>query len=695
MSKYSLILAGLFIFFSFGLWAQQSIPAERTITEFSEINSSSLIYYLAETDSYIKAPEIDMQVRITISGMIARVRFTQTFSNPYDNWLTGTYAFPLPETAAINKLQMFLQDKMIEGVIMEKQEAKQAYDEALASGKKASLLEQNRPNIFTMSVANIPPNDKIKVELEYQQTLEPDDGEYSLRFPLVITPRYSPLPEHSNGFLTHAQELPAASDSSLVIPVHFNLTPLLDKGNGKRNPVDIKVDLNAGFPIKAISSLYHQVDVNSAGSGAYTIALAGGAVPADRDFVLVWKPAAGSEPEACLFIEEAQAATYCLLMVNPPAIKSASKGTTTDILPRETIYIIDTSGSMEGSSIQQAKAALQIALRQMTNRDTINVIAYNDQFSMLYDSCRPVDKNTYQEAVQFVNRLSADGGTEMQPALKMALSLPYDRARLEQVVFITDGAVSNEQELFTLIKQKLGERRLFTIGIGSAPNSYFMRKAAMVGKGFSTYIGSLSEVEGTMSKFFTKISEPLMQNVQVFWSDSTADSWPPVLPDLYAGQPVVIISRLLRSTGKVTVKGEWSGLPWSEDLALASGLKAEGISTLWARKKIDALLDQAVDGVSDEVIKSQVLPLSLSYHLMSPYTSFVAVEQVISKPAGEESASGNVPLNPPAGWQPPNSLMKLAGTATPADFYLLLGGLLVLLPGVVLLLRQLKKRFVS
>jgi len=673
--KRTLIFLITFTFISRIAAAQDQASNGEYITALSEINSSSMVYYLAELQKYQKAPELAMNVHISIDGMIVRAGFTQDFTNPFDQWLEGTYVFPLPETAAVCKFRMTVGNRAIEGIIKEKKEAKQIYEEAKASGKKAALLEQDRPNIFTVSVANIPPREKITVELEYQQALEPENGDYELRFPLVITPRYDPSLKNQPVVLTSDNYVPQGASPDDHIPRFFNLEPFFGGGKGKRNPVEITIDLEAGFPIRAVASLYHAMDAEMRGTDSCTLKLASGPVPADRDFVLAWRPEVDDKPEASIFIEKGRTDSYALLMIQPPSLASENIRP----IPRETIYIIDHSGSMEGSSIKQAREALLTALDLMSEYDMFNIVAYNDRYSALYPECRMMTKETLAESKRFINGLKADGGTEMMPALTHALALARDRSRLGQVVFMTDGAVTNEEELFTLIRRKLDDRRLFTVGIGSAPNSYFMRKAALAGKGTFTYVGSVEEVEPAMKRLFEKISSPVMQNIEVLFQGAAGEIWPQTLPDLYTGEPVIILARLSYAGGSLSVRGEYGGRLWTRDIALRQGMKGEGVGTLWARKKIDVLLDQSVEGVAEEEIRAQVLPIALEFGVLSPYTSFVAVEHVISKPASEKAEAGKVPLNPPEGWQPPESVKQLAGTATAGGMYLISGGFLLVL----------------
>jgi len=653
-----------------------SLAAQETcgagVDSLSEIHCGSMVFLPDGGGKPVKAPELAMKARISVSGMIASVSFLQEFSNPYGSWLEGTYAFPLPETAAVSRFRMTVAGRAIEGEIKERHDAEAVYEEAKADGKKAALLEQERPNLFTVSVANLPPGEKISVELEYSEALEPEDGGYSLRFPLVVTPRYDPGAAHSAHLTDNVAESAPADGG---IPTEFDLKPFLGGGTGRRNPVDLSVRLDAGFPLAAVASLYHGASVRMDGAASCDVYLSDGPAPADRDFVLAWRPEAEPQPEASLFLERGADAAYALLMVQP--LSPEAEGVRP--IPQETVYLIDRSGSMGGASIRQAREALLAAVRLMREDDLCNIVAFSDDYRLLFEQSRPMTEENRRKAVRFVEGLAAEGGTEMKPALDRVLSMPRDRSRLGRVVFITDGAVSNEEELFSLIRRKLDDRRLFTVGIGSAPNTYFMRKAAAAGRGTFTYVGSQDGVAEAMDRLFARIRAPMMRNLTVRLEGASGEIWPQPLPDLYAGQPVVLLARLSSAEGRLVVQGEMQGRSWLQEVALSGAESGDGVGVLWARKKIETLLDGAVDGVGEEEIRGAVLQVALRFRLLSPYTSFVAVEHAVSRPGSEGLDSGKVPLNNPAGWEPTPCMLGMPKTATPGALWIVMGALLAAL----------------
>ena len=566
-------------------------------------------------------------VTIRVSGIVARATVRQTFRNPHDQWFEGIYVFPLPENAAVDHLKMRIGERVVQGVIKEKAAAKAAYEQAKAGGQRAALLEQERPNLFTSSVANIGPREEITVELEYQQTLRYDNGRFSLRFPTVLTPRYSPGNVQDAARITPPLPLTGSMDEPL-------------------NPLTLNVVLDAGVPLAAVESPYHDIKVKEIDAQRREIHLEGKAW-ATRDFELTWTPVATQQPQAAFFTEQKDGKTYGLLMVMPPAAAAVKS------LPREVIYIIDTSGSMEGTSIVQAREALQLAVERLGASDTFNVIEFNSYAKALFEDARPASRNNIATAVNWVKQLRAQGGTEMALALNLALNGKENPSHVRQVIFLTDGAVGNEEQLFKLIADKLGDSRLFTVGIGAAPNSHFMTKAAQTGRGTFTYIGKVEEVKEKMATLFAKLESPVLKGVQVAWpqinNGARVEAWPQRVPDLYLGEPIVVSAALDKSQGDVKLSGLNGDTPWTATLPISAAHAGTGMGVLWARGKIDALTDGLREGKSEEDVRPAVVHVALAHHLISKYTSLVAVDQTPVRRPDDPLKSSAVPVNLPDG----------------------------------------------
>ncbi len=415
------------------------------------------------------------------------------------------------------------------------------------------------------------------------------------------------------------------------------------------NPTTITVRLQAGFPLGEVRSHHHAVKVDSPDEATRVITLADGAVPADRDFELTWKPAAAKAPSVGLFREHVGTADYLLAFVTPPSVEQSEQKP----LPREVVFVIDNSGSMGGTSIVQAKASLIYALGRLQSGDRFNVIRFDHTMDVLFSSAVPADADHVSQAKAFVERLQAAGGTEMVPAMQAALTdrNTSDASYVRQVVFLTDGAIGNEQQLFDTITQMRGRSRIFMVGIGSAPNTYLMTRAAELGRGTFTHIGSVEQVEERMRGLFAKLENPAVTGLTATFSDANADITPAALPDIYRGEPLVLAARLDRLIGTVAIKGRIGDRPWSVTLPLAGAAEGKGLSKLWARRKIaDAEIARTMRQIKPEDADMAILSLALEHQLVSRLTSLVAVDQTPSRPDGEPLKLSALPINLPAGW---------------------------------------------
>jgi len=447
------------------------------------------------------------------------------------------------------------------------------------------------------------------------------------------------------------------------------------------NPVDIAVAIDAGAPLAQIASTYHDARIEKADDGRVVVSLAKDQEEADHDFELTWAVAPGTEPRAALFTETLAGKDYALLMVVPPAPNATEKAAL-DRVPRETILIVDTSGSMQGTSLTQAKAALSQAFDRLTERDRFNVIEFNSVTRPLWQAALPATAANVSAAREWVAKLEADGGTEMAPALTFALDGADTPGYLRQVVFMTDGGVGNEDELLKLIAQRLGRSRLFTVGIGSAPNSHFMTKAAQFGRGTFTYIGDVREVREKMARLLEKIEAPVLQDVAIRWTDGTpVETFPERVPDLYLGEPVVVTASAPSLSGTVIVSGMRGNEPWSVALTPSPSSQASGVGALWARAKIAALMDAIRRGEDAAPLRTQVVGVAMTHHLVSAYTSLVAVDVTPTAPGASKAALVKASL--PRGFGGPGQ--AIPQTDTPATLQFLLGLLALAAAAIVAL----------
>ena len=637
--------AALFVSFE-PVWSEQAPQA--ALVRPGDAHTGSLL--LKTDDGYADATRLGVDVDLTVSGPTIRARVTQVFRNPTSDWVEATYVYPVPEGGAVDTLKMVVGDRVIVGDIKERQQARAIYEQARASGRKAALTEQERPNIFTNSVANIGPGETVLVQIEYQEPVHQSGNEFSLRVPLVVGPRYNPAP------VVQSVDLRAdgggwGSATSDPVPDRDRISPpVLDPAqHAPVNPTTITVHLQAGFPLGDVTSRFHAVKIESPDNKTRIVRLADGEVPADRDFELTWKPSAEKAPSVGLFREHVGDADYLLAFVTPPSAEQAEQKP----LPREVIFVIDNSGSMGGTSITQAKASLIYGLGRLQPNDRFNVIRFDHTMDVLFADSVPADASHIAEATAFVNALQAQGGTEMVPAMRAALTdhSNGDSNTLRQVVFLTDGEIGNEEQLFETINAMRGRSRVFMVGIGSAPNTYLMTRAAELGRGAFTHIGSVDQVEERMRDLFSKLENPAVTGLTAKFSDAATDFTPAVIPDLYRDEPLVLAAKLDKLKGSVELRGRIGDRPWVVTLPLANAAEGRGLSKLWARRKIsDAEIARTTRQMSPEDADKTILSLALEHQLVSRLTSLVAVDKTPSRPQGEPLRLTELPLNLPAGW---------------------------------------------
>lgn len=569
---------------------------------------------------------LNTDIRAEVTGLVARIHVTQEFQNTSRGWSEAVYRYPLPDGAAVDRMTVEVGDRVLEGDIRERQEAVRQYQQARSAGKITTLVQQERANQFETRLANIGPGDRIRVSISFLSRVEFRDGTFSLRIPMTFTPRWDhPTPVLMGGFYDETAAAPG-------------ITPT---GNLDDHYLTLNVDLQPGLNLASIESRYHDVDIHPSLNG-YNVFLSNPDSRTDRVFELNWTPSFGSTPESALMTYDDGDAVYAMLMMSPPLAEAISPQ------PREVVFVIDTSGSMQGTSIDQAKAALRQGLGFLGPDDRFNLIQFDSDSDLLFEESVPYYTSYLLEAESYIDSLVADGGTNMAPALDLALNLPLQDGLLRQVIFITDGSVGNEAELLLHIGQDLRESRLFTVSIGSAPNAGFMRKAAEIGRGNHTQVGRLDEVEQRMSQLWSRIQNPAVQNICVDWG-MEAEFYPEIIPDLYAGEPLWLYARLPFQPSEVTLCGELEGVPWQQQSRLIAGPGADTLTTLWARSKIEALEESRIFGVDPDLIRDDVTQLALAHGLLTPYTSMVAVDRTPSRPAAELLDTENIPSLLPAG----------------------------------------------
>ena len=588
---------------------------------------------------------LSTDIKIAVAGSSSRTIVSQRFINTSETWAEGVYVFPIGENAAVDTLKLRIGEKFIEGIIKEKFEAKVIYEEAKAEGKKASLIEQQKPNLFTNNIANIGPGEVVVVQIEFQSKLISKDGTWELRVPLVSAPRYdiSVIEEKiefgSSGF----------SNKSINADYNENIDVKILDEKELFNPVEILIDLNTGFDLNSVKSAFHKVNIDKLSNGHHKISLPG-PISSDRDFVLRWT-AKDKDTQTSLFKETQGNQDHLLLTLNPPLTNKNKYSPN-----REIIFIQDISGSMGGEPLRQSKIGLEMAIKRLKPSDKFNIVLFNDRYSSYAENPVLATAKERDKAIRYVRRLNSYGGTEMYPALKYALkNFKSEKSVLKQLIFLTDGAVTQESKLFSLINRELQTARLFTIGIGSAPNSFFMSRAAELGRGSHIYIGDMDEISNRMTDLFGKIENPVITDLELILPKGfEAEVYPNPLPDLYAGDPLSIAIRGKNASGIAKVIGKIGNQKWVARVALDQGSDQIGIAKLWAREKISNLernrISLSPNASQKAHIDSELLQTALNYGLVSRLTSMVAVDITPSRPQGINFDTSKLKVAIPNGW---------------------------------------------
>ena len=600
----------------------------------------------------IQSSEVELQV----TGMLVHGRTTQTFVNPTDQVIEAVYRFPLPERATVHAMEMRIGSRRIVSVVREKEEAARVYKAARAEGKKAARVDQDRPNLFTTSAANINPGEIVVVVLEYLQELEWEDGRFRLVYPLTFTPRYG-------------ESVAVQEDRALL--------------QGWTAPhVILTVRLDSGLPLGDVECRSHAVTSRWDGS-SLVVQSSGEGLAANRDFILEWTLSAGDLPGMASFVESREDGRYALLMVVPPVPEArASIG-----MPTDTLFILDISGSMQGPSLAAAKRSLTTFLRSLDPGDRFRILLFDDSTHWLVPDPVYADSRTVEQVCRQVEEVETRGGTDIEGALAEGLAAFSDRqeAAHRRIVFLTDGAVGNEDQVFRRVTSGLGDVRLHVLGIGAAPNRYLMKKLAGFGRGVCSFIPDSSDTEERIRRFLERLTRPVLTDLDLEWPGCRVEAYPSQLPDLYFGQPMFISAKLpdsCDSTARPLLRGRMVGGGYKAVAVRGEG-PATGVGTRWARARIDQLMDSRFEGAAEEDVRSRVIDVAIGFGLVTRYTSMVAVEEFASSHSASETC--NVRSLAPNGSRGDRFLGQ-GGSSRPR--FRLLGIGLLLAGGLILILSR-------
>ena len=597
----------------------------------------ALLARIAEEPKLVPVPLKHTDVTGTIDGYIASVGVKQQFQNPFDSKIEAVYVFPLTQNAAINEFVMTVGERRIRGIIRERKEAEKIYNRAKSQGHAASLMTQERPNIFTQKVANIEPGKQIDIDIRYFSTLKWDDGAYEFVFPMVVGPRFNPAGS-ADPIAAVARGQQTATDKSVS-----HLAPNERSGHD----ISLSIDVHAGVSIEHIESVNHVIKTEQLGTDHRKVTLSADDSIPNRDFVLRYR-VAGDTVKSALMTHHDDHVQYFTMMLYPPAELSSLKRS-----PMEMVFVLDCSGSMSGQPLNQSKAAVRQALNTLTPRDTFQIIRFSSNASQLGNKPLPATTANVQKALSWLSGLSGSGGTQMIEGIKAALDFPHDEGRFRLISFLTDGFIGNEQQILTTLHQKRGASRIFSFGVGQSPNRFLMNRMALVGKGAVTYLSLNDNAADVMNRFAERISHPALTDVSIDWGDmQVEDVYPSRLPDLIVGRPLVITGRYTGEATEVRIGGRAVGEVVDYKVSVANDQKEHrGIAAVWTRHKIADLKNQmtrAPELVGQ--IKQTVLQTALNHNLMSSYTAFIAVDSM-TKTDGAFGTTVAVPVPTPEGVQ--------------------------------------------
>ena len=609
---------------------------------------------IAADGKKINFPLLKSEMLAKVKGDLVTVTVKQTFTNLSDKPLHATYLFPLNQNAAVHEMVMEVGDERIQAKIKRIEEAKATFEQAKQEGKAASLLVEHRPNMFTQDIANLMPNLPVQVTLTYIQTLPKVDGQYELVLPLVVGPRYQPAG-------AGVPPTPAANVNSKTklgqwevekLPAYPEVAELNSPAIIDKERVSITVDIDAGLPITELSSKTHAISEEKVSASQRVIHLADGKTIDNKDFVLRYS-LNGTKTQAGLLAHHDERGGFFSLQIEPPAMPAVK-----DIAAREMVFVLDTSGSMDGEPVAASKQFMLHALHNLHPNDYFRIIHFSNNAEEFTDEPVAATAENIKRGLSYVENLTADGGTEVNTAIQQAFSKPAKDNALRIVVFLTDGYIGNESEVLQQITEKLGNARIYALGVGTSVNRYLLEEMANSGRGFARFIDPTEKADDVAIQLASKLESPVLTDISIDWGDTlVSDTTPAKIPDLFAGGAVRIQGKYAQA-GQHTIKvngllnGRKAQLPLTVTLPEKSDDNNNPIPVIWARSQIAEMMRKintpyhirTAGGIADNELKAKVTDLGLNFALTTQWTSFVAVSEKIVNAHPEQAEHSNVPL---------------------------------------------------
>ena len=609
-------------------------PTSRNQTDDTIPGGGSLLALLPGEKEQVPVPLKHTDVQGDIQGYIATVDVTQQFHNPFASKIEAVYVFPLPQNAAVNDFVMTVGERKIRGVIREREQAERIYTAARNQGYVASLLTQERPNIFTQKVANIEPGKQIDINMKYFQTLAYDDGWYEFVFPMVVGPRFNP-PCTTNGIGVAARGQHGTSGQSTEVQY-------LSSHKRSGHDISLALTLDTGVEIQEIQSVNHQIERTRTEGQQVRIRLSDTKTVPNEDFVLRYR-VAGQQVRTALMTHEDEQGKFFTLVAYPPfELEHQARN------PMEMIFVLDCSGSMSGKPLAQVKAAVCSALDNLRPNDSFQIIRFSSRASKLGRQPLLATPQNVRRGKKYVNSLAGSGGTQMIKGMTAALDFDHDPSRTRVVSFMTDGFIGNEAQVLQTIHQNLGDSRIFSFGVGQSPNRYLMDRMALMGRGAVAYLSLNNNATEVMDHFAQRISHAAMSDLSIDWGDADVqDAYPQRLPDLIVGRQLVVTGRYKGELTDVQIRGRVNGQEVALPVPIQEVAKHSAIPSVWARMKIAELMNRSVYE-SNPMLKDSITQVALNHSLLSSYTAMIAVDS-LTKTASEFGTTVATPVPMPVG----------------------------------------------
>ncbi|MBV9926586.1 MAG: TonB family protein [Acidobacteria bacterium] len=631
--------------FLFLLSALLSAPSASAQSSSQGVTPGSLNAFGAKGAALGLCPLKHTDVRASVAGFLARVTVTQEFENPFAEKIEAVYTFPLPQNAAVDDMTMKVGERTVKGRIMRREEAGEVYRAARAAGQVASLLDQERPNVFTQSVANVMPGERVTVVISYVETLKYEAGTYEFVFPMVVGPRYVPgTPTGRTPPRGRRPNTDRVPDASRITP------PAPPKGVRAGHDISVEVSIDAGVNVGVLRSPSHEIEVERPSQTSARVRLRDLAAIPNKDFILRYDVAGAKIQDAVLAHRDSRGG-YFTLILQPPRRVTAE-----DVTPKELVFVLDTSGSMGGFPIEKAKETMALALDHLYPQDTFNLITFAGDTSILFEEPVQATSENLAKAKQFLESRAGGGGTEMMTAIRAALEPSDAQGHVRVVCFMTDGYVGNDMEIVSEV-QRHPNARVFSFGIGGSVNRFLLDKMAEQGRGEVEYVSLNDDGSAAARRFHERVRNPLLTDISIDWGGlQVADVYPRRIPDLFGSTPVIVTGRYTAGgRGRIRLRGTMAGRPFEQEIPVElpeSEADNDVLATLWARRRVEDLMSEdyagAQTGSMRPDLREEVTGLGLEYRLLTQFTSFVAVEETTVTDGGKPRRI-EVPVETPEG----------------------------------------------